>query len=375
MIARLEYWWLRQQIAARNGIANTERWWLRKQITTRHRARMYRTLVLLLRSNVRLIDALTKMHVVYSDYGKNPKAPMAQLVLACRETVGEGRPFRAAIKDWVSVEEAALIAAGEESGDLKRAFEDAIKLVATKNRLTAAIAEGTVQPAVYTGLLAYMMYTTSTQVVPEFARLAPVETWEGSAKAMHIMSIFTVTYGWLTLGVVLALVVAVHHSLPRLTGNWRYRLERIPPWSIYRVLVGAPWMQTIAVMNRAGIPLIKALAVTRATATPYLRERIDGTKGGLIQGVNLGVALRDAAYDFPDREAIGYIELLAGVPGFDTALEDYAAEWTDLALDRVNKAATVFRYGAIVATAGVVLLVYAAGADLQTAVQAALNAR
>src|SRR5260363_280055 len=86
---------------------------VRLQFGARARIEFYETLSLLLENHVLLHDALKEMVVIAS----------------------EGQPLSKALAKWTNDQEASLIAAGEKSGRMKKAFEDAIKVITAKRSI------------------------------------------------------------------------------------------------------------------------------------------------------------------------------------------------------------------------------------------------
>lgn len=355
---------------ARSGI---EQWFLRVQLSAELRTRIYEMLALLLENRVLLIDAMAEMYGVYSDGGKRPKNPAAMMLNDCRNTVSEGHSFATAIQPWVAPEEAALIGAGEASGDLRGAFGDAMRLIAAKKAMIGAVVGGAAYPLALVGLIAALLHIVATRLVPSLIQAAPAESWTGAAAVMYGLATFTTDYGVLTVVVLVGLGVGTVLSLPKLTGNMRYRLERIPPWSLYRTVMGATFLLTVAVMIRAGIKLSDALDLMLRTANPYMRERIDAAIRGVAVGHNLGEALEDAEFDFPDREAIRLVRVLANRDGFDRALTNYAEAWLARAIQKVQAIMKVFFMVAIIAVGAIAVVIVAAGTDIQDAIQANSN--
>jgi len=311
-------------------------WLLRAQISAKQRKAIYNSLALLLESRVLLHEALTRLHGIYSADGAQLRAPRALMLDAWRSRIAEGESFAESIRAWVSPEEAALIAAGERSGNLRGAFNDAMKLIGAKGSIIGTIVIGLAYPLFLAGIIAGVLVLVSTMLVPVLARVAPPETWTGAAAALYALSQYVVNYGALTVAGAVIAVILIVLSLPRLGGNLRYRLDRYPPWSIYRAVLGASFLLNVSVMVRAGVGLLDSIELLSEHANPYMRERLDATIRGVSRGENFGDALLSADYAFPDPEAIGMIRAIAVTEGFDEALTRYADEWLDAVTQRVR---------------------------------------
>ena len=87
---------------------------------------------------------------------------------------------------------------------------------------------------------------------------------------------------------------------------------------------------------RANIPPYQALEMLAEYANPWLRERIQGAMYGIRMGSNLGVALEDAGYNFPDKKAIQFVRILAAREGFEAAINNYAQRWLAESVHRLQ---------------------------------------
>lgn len=343
--------------------------WQRMQVGATQRAGLYEKLIVLLENNELLTDALQEMYEVYSDDGRRV-TPMANMIYQCRQRVAEGSSFSEAIAPWVSPVEASILTAGEASGNLQEAFTDAIELVSGVSKIKWLIVGGTVYPFLLAGMIGFMLYIVSTQVVPSLAGVAPPETWGGTAAILYIVSEFTTKYGLLCAGAIALLVALSVASLPRLTGNLRYHLDRFPPWSLYRQIQGSTMLLTIGTLVKSGIKMHDALLLLRSHANRYMGERLDAIILGTTKGLNLGEALEAAEFRFPDLESIRFVRVLARRQGFDISLVRYARKYRETVIARVKVfMGIVFMLGLLCAGACAGLVVVSS-TDIQDAIEA-----
>ncbi|MBV6855882.1 type II secretion system F family protein [Xanthomonas euvesicatoria] len=311
------------------------------------RARFYRELALLLGNNVLLADALERIHGVATMFGKKPNAPKALMVKDMMNQVAEGRSLAQALGQWAPAMETSLIAAGEASGDIRSAFRDVLDLHESRSLLTKTFLVKVPYPILMYLAAGAMLVSMAKNQVPPMLSIAPIEEWTGASRLM-IHAATAVDASWPYL-LALAAVVAgfVIWSLPMLTGNIRYYLDKFGPWKAYRNFAGAMFLKSYATMVRNQIKQQDALLLLSSKATPYLRERIDGALMGISMGKNFGASLRRSDYDFPDPEAIAYIELLSDLEGFDAALANFATDWLETAVSKISAVLNLFFYSSI----------------------------
>src|SRR3546814_8506799 len=111
-------------------------------------------------------------------------------------------------------------------------------------------------------------------MVPQFARVSPPETWTGSAAVLNHLSYFVTNWGLESLGVLFIFLMWVVWSMPNMhRPRIRIYLDKIPPWSIYRMLQGSTFLLNIAIMIKAGVRLQHILIMMAKTGSPWVRSR------------------------------------------------------------------------------------------------------
>ncbi len=346
---------------------------LRLQFSASVRVEFYETLSLLLENRVLLNDALKEINKIASADGKHPTCPQALISNACMQGVAEGQPLSLALKKWTNGQEIALLAAGEKSGNLQQAFDDLLKLINAKQQIRAAILSVALYPAVLLSLICVLLNNVATQLVPKLVKMTDPHTWQGAAALLYQMAQFVSNYGKLTLTLLFIFLLAIFSTLPYLRSALRILLDRIPPWSIYRMLHGATFLLSLANLLRARIKLQEALLMLAEHANPWLKERIEAALYGARIGANFGEALHRTGYAFPDQKAIQYLMILANQDGFEGALSRFGERWLQQSIQRIQAIAKAALAGGLLVI-GVLMLIVIAGANgIQDAVQAGLH--
>lgn len=352
---------------------------IRLQFGAGARIEFYEAMTLLMENGVLLNDALKEMYKVASDEGRKPKNPRAIVLYDCMMGVAEGRPLSKVLANWVSPEECSLISAGEKSGRLvddkdgPGAFSQAIKVITAKRDIMGAISMATVYPTVLGALSVVLLNMVSTKLVPKLAKSANPENWEGAAALLYAIAQFVTGYGKPALAALLLVVAAIFGSLPYLRGDIRFYLDKVPPWSVYRMLHGSTFLLNVAVLLQAGIKLQDALGLLSETAKPWLRERIEAAKYGIGIGGSLGVALSKAGYDFPDRKAVQYLMILSNRQGFETAIGRFGDRWLKESIRNIQSTAKVALATGILLIGGLMMIVVAGAGGIQDAIQAGVR--
>ena len=126
-------------------------------------------------------------------------------------------------------------------------------------------------------------------------------------------------------------------------------MDRIPPWSFYRLIIGTLWLFTLSTLLQAGVQLTHAVddMLDRAEADRWLRERLLAMRSQLNIGNDLGGALENIGFDFPDRELVDDIRVYATLPDFDRQLQSIASEWLEESMQRISAQAKVINIACI----------------------------
>ena len=305
-------------------------------LSARKRARLYRKLASLVRTGMPLPRALDAIWRLAAEGGERPRVAAARVVDAWRSKVYDGRSFGEALAGWVPAREWMIVEAG--SSDLAEALEDAATLIEASRQMTAAASNAVGYPLFLSTLLGVLLWIFSNDAIPAFAEVKPMESWTGLAASMATLSTL-VRLGLVPLvGFAGLALLAVLWSLPRWTGEWRARFDAIPPWSIYRIVLGAGFLTSLVAFLRAGMPVPEALRRLRGTANPWLGERIDAALYFLNSGHDLGEALHRAKHDFPAREIVEDLRVYATLGNLDQAMQRLVGEWVKLGIDGMRAA-------------------------------------
>jgi Type II secretory pathway, component PulF len=153
--------------------------------------------------------------------------------------------------------------------------------------------------------------------------------------------------------------------MPRFTGPVRVTLDKLPPWSIYRIVNGAGFLLSMGALVAAGVQSARALEKLRKNASPWLKERLDATLKHVYSGSNVGRAMQRAGYSFPDEEIIEDLCAYADLPAFTEMLETLGKEWMSESVELISAQARVLNTIALMAMAGVVAWIFSGMFDIQ----------
>ncbi|WP_175885505.1 type II secretion system F family protein [Burkholderia sp. BCC0044] len=344
------------------------------QFGAKKRIHFYGHLSMMLENRIMLIDALREMYDVASNEGRNPGAGYAIILDSCQTAVSQGNTLAEGLAPWISANEAAVIAAGEQAGDMRSAFQDAVAMIEAGAKIRTAVVGASIYPVVLLVMLCVLLHIVASDLVPKLSAVSNPENWSGAAYFLYLIGTFVNDYGLYAAAGTVVLLLAIGLSLPLLRGRVRTVLDRLPPWSIYRTIHGAIFMLNVSLLVRSGMMLQSALELLHERAgSRWLRDRIEATLDNIAVGAGFGDALYDTGYEFPDREAIGYLRLLSRLQGFDQSMAKFARHWLDETIVKVQAASRGFLMASILLMGGMLTVVVTAVSDIENAIETSVS--
>lgn len=308
-------------------------WFFR--LSKQSRRRLWMKLSKLLTNGVAIIEALNSINqrLITSGRGRSPASlALSSWIIQLRN----GKKFSDAIQGWVDLDEQMIIAAGEQSGELDKSLRASCEVMEAKKKIRKAVLGGLTYPVVAMIVSFGMLYMFSFKIIPNFSRVVRDDQWQGTARMLVDFSEFSRSWILLIGFCVVALIVAFFISLPRWTGGLRIKLDKYPPYSIYRMLQGSSWLISFATLVSAGVRVENALEKLSASAAPWLKVRVQACLRNMKSGMNPGEALSRTGYGFPDEEIIDDLTVYARLSGFDQALALIGREWIADSVESIN---------------------------------------
>ncbi|KHA71870.1 type II secretion system inner membrane protein GspF [Pseudomonas sp. AKS31] len=192
----------------------------------------------------------------------------------------------------------ALIAAGEESGDLAQVMERLADYIEERNNLRGKILTAFIYPGVVglvsIGIVIFLLSYVVPQVVSAFSQAR--QDLPGLTLAMLNASDFIRSWGWLCAGIMAASFWSWRLYLrnPAARLSWHHRVLKLPLFG--RFILGlntARFASTLAILGGAGVPLLRALEAARQTlSNDRLSLSVTEATAKVREGVNLAAALR-----------------------------------------------------------------------------------
>ncbi|MHB8408964.1 MAG: type II secretion system F family protein [Acidiferrobacterales bacterium] len=301
----------------------------RKTWGTKNRRAFYRRVAAQTRKGLRLAESVRilerRARARWSAWTYDPEV-LAMSEIAAR--IENGLSFERALAGWAPPAELSIIAAGSRAGKLPDALLLAIGMGQTTKRIRNRIFAELWEPGLFAAVGVYLVYVIGTQMLPAMEGVVPVNRWPLSAKFLLPLAWLVTSGAGSVISVgFLVLVATIYFTLPHWSRHGRRYFDRIPPWSVYRVLQGAAWISGFASLLSAGERIEAALAVQAEQATHWLKDRLLAARVEVQNGEEIGTALAHTGFGFPDPLLIDDISVYSGAADFPALIRELTDEW------------------------------------------------
>lgn len=365
---------VREQGDRINGAAN--RALFRSFLGATDRVRIYKQLIVQLKNNIGLEEAIAELYVgaarrdqsieknrdfqmqLREILAERPPQVPAQLMQHILRTLPSGKGLSDGLRGWVTEQEVSMIRTGEESGKVPEGLKRTIFALQTRQLMTKRLMAALTTPVLLVFGIFAALLANGLFLAPMLIDLMPLDRWHGATRALIIVGLWFKSWSILLCVAFVSVMVWMIWSLTNVTGPIRDRLDKFPPWSLYRMFTGSVFLLNFTMHLSSGRPEAEALLHMAQGASKYLTERLTHTLRGLGRGKNIGEALHFTGHHFPDDDTIGFMRGLAGRSGFKEALEGSIEEWLDQNLDAIVRLANFLRTILILAGVGVLVWMF-----------------
>lgn len=264
--------------------------------------------------------------------------------------------------------------------DISVGFQNLINYNKTVKEMNSALAKALIYPCSLFAISIAVIWYFSVSLIPALtAAITPGMELSQSSEIMIALSENFYTY-ILTLGIVIgSLVSLLIWALPNYNGKYRVYLEKIPPFSIYRIVNGCGFLNALAALSNSGYQQLDALQEMKQNTTNYLGYRLELISERIKTSETLGSALVNIKLDFPDKKMLEDIELVSKFGVLDDSLESMAENMTQQGTSLINKQAATLKYIATAMISMTILLmfngIYSLSSDMGNAADSSQQAK
>ena len=285
----------------------------------------------------------------------NRSAGVSRILVELRKSLASDR-FRDTVRKYVPESEALIFSkfGAVNDADLFRA---AARISRVEAEIQKAIVSAVIKPAFLMVIMVVLLYFLGKDFYPVLTLVAPMDTWPDTWRVVANISIWVAENPFLLFGY-LALIYLVYKVVQRgYVGPFRKHLDKIPPFSLYRLSVGATFtfviLENAAVGNAINSSLLRALS---KDASRYGRSRIMAIAKH-VSAMNIGAAAIQAGQNFPDPELNAVLEAYSEQKDWVNKFRLYAETWLQRLEAKVMAAVAVLNMILLIIAAAFIAVV------------------
>jgi type II secretory pathway component PulF len=278
--------------------------------------------------------------------------------------------FANSLSKYVTQQDTMIIAASEQD-DITTGFTTVIENNKKTSEMKKAFTSALSYPVLLLAVLLTLLYYFSVKVIPAFVdSIQPgVILSQSSIFLMYLSNNFKV---WFTILIIFIIIfsVTIIWALPNFNNKYRKYLENIPPFNMYRIMVGCGFLFALNSLGRSGYMQYESLEQMVGLAKPYLKYRIQVIMEYMADGLDIGQALIQSKLDFPDKQMVRELAIQIKYSD-DDSLESLSATLAEDGLETMKVQAAGLKFAISILVYGTIgylyFAVYQFGIDLGTA--------
>lgn len=281
-----------------------------------------------------------------------------EVALSLSDKIGEGQTLADGMQDWFSPNVVEIIRVGEQGGALAQTLESAINMLSQQGVAMGGFIGAVSYPLVVIIAGCFIINYLDKSVFTQFAKIKPVEEWPDAGKDLIGLAKFIRGWWWLVVICIISFILVFKQILVKYTGDFREELDKYPPFTLYRRLVSARFLETLGLLVANGVVFKSAIQVMQLQANPYLMMHLNKMEGLLSKGKsNIADVLDTGLIDSQD---LMRLRVMAEVKGFEHGLVRMGIKGTEEATATLNKISKVIG-GIFLIMGGILILMIVRG--------------
>jgi toxin co-regulated pilus biosynthesis protein E len=155
-------------------------------------------------------------------------------------------------------------------------------------------------------------------VFPQFAAIKPIAAWPTNGQQLVALANFLQSWWFIVIALIAGTFIGFAYVLKNVVGDLRRSFDQIIPFTIYRQLAAARFMETLGLLISNGVVFKQALKILQQQASPYLmwhlimmELRLGRGRGNIAEVLDTGLISDDD---------IVRLKAIADAKGFEHAL-------------------------------------------------------
>lgn len=203
----------------------------------------------------------------------------------------EGRAMSSSMERLFRFDIVSAITASEQTENFTENGITVLHHIRGQYAARSGVLRQLVLPGLYI-LLACAVYAVFAALIwPKFETVLMLERWPAPAKVTYGIGRFITDFWVAMVAAAVVSIIGIRILLRRWTGRGRRFLDRIWPFTLYRVLLAANALESVGTLLVAGHDIRMALATVSRHASPYTRMYFDMMRRRLRDGRSVSRAL------------------------------------------------------------------------------------
>lgn len=318
----------------------------RAQFGTKAQHAFLEDLYLLVGDGIPPNRALQMMTQVNTGINKSVAAAISQ-------KISEGQALADGMSNWFSVNIVEIIRVGEEGGALAQTMKSAINSLGQSSGTMGAFIGAIAYPMVVILMACGIIIYLDGGVFIQFKAIKPVEEWPDAGRQLLAVASLIRNWWWVLIVGVVAFIIILGKIMDNYVGELRPLLDKFPPFTIYRQLMSARFLETLGLLVANGVVFRNALKVMQYSANPYLTSHLVMMGHLLSRGKgNVADVLSTGLVD--DKDVLR-LRVMAEVKGFEQGLIRMGTSGAEKTANTLKFIGKIF--GGILMGVGAVLII------------------
>lgn len=348
-------------------------WWRRVSFSPKRRMGFYQDMANAVEAGIAPITAIERMRQV--SQARRSLRWLVNVLTPVLRAAANGASFAKALQPWVPPEDAAMLSAGEDTGELGAACRQLTQLTRDKLEVRAALRRNLLPSFVMLFVVMGLMAFVTNLIGPQAKSMVPPEIM----KKLDLLPSYialgeaTIKWGIPALVALLIVTVVVWLSLSRWTPDAvREKLDaKVPPYSLAARIQTVFFLISVSSMMRTGRTFRASVEQVQGFSAPwnraYMRQMLARLRAGMpeVRAMQVGMLPGDVS----DR-----LNFYALLPDFAQVMQEVARDSMVILLAKVEAIGGVIRIIMMLALAGFVVFTLASVYDMSDGIEKAAKA-
>jgi toxin co-regulated pilus biosynthesis protein E len=334
-----------------NFLGTIPRWFRRFKFGTKAQLAFLEDLYLLINDGIPANKAVEMMALVTTGISR-------EVALSISEKIAQGQPLAEGMQDWFSMNAVEIIRVGESGGALAQTMKSAINMLSQQGIAIGSFIGAIAYPLLVITIGCIVVIYLNNSVFEQFRMIKPMEQWPEAGQRLVGLAINIQRWWWVAILGVIIFIILFKRILNNLTGPIRDELDKYPPFSLYRRLIAARFLETLGLLVANGVVFKSAIKVMQYQANPYLLYHLIRMESLLGTGkVNIADVLKTGLVEDND---LMRLRVMAEVKGFEHGLIRMGIRGTDEATRTLKFISRIFG-GVLLILGGMIIILIIQG--------------